>query len=547
MVCVNGLRPIAKAGLAMSRKTSKEKPAQLRPVPACDADLLPEVLRPWAVDIAERMQCPLDFVAVALMIVLAAVVGRQVGIRPKLRDSWLVIANLWGLLIGRPGVMKSPPMKETTKPLARLEIRAAEEHSQAVREYESTSMVAEVRRKVTQAELAKAVKGRNDDAHKLASDSLEEEEAPPVRRRYIVNDPTPEKLQVILSENPNGVLVQRDEAQGFLRSLDKPGREDARAFYLECWNGDGRFTVDRIGRGTLDIPACCVSILATIQPGPLESYLFATVAGGAGDDGLAPRFQLAVWPDVNPVWRNVDRWPDKAAKQKAFEVFEQLANLDPWAIDAQEDEDGDGVPFLRFDAKAQAAFNEWRGDLERTLRTDTLPPALEAVLAKHRSLIPSIALLLHLADSGRGPVPISALDKAVGWGRYLFAHAQRIYGSLPTEEDSDRQELVEWVRRKGGAVTVRQLQQGIRRFRSNAEAAEAALMELVKLRCGEWADIPPDAGGGRPTRVFRLHGPSTVYETPSNPEENVSCVDVGSVDTDKINSLLDEVAAMELG
>ena len=47
-----------------------------------------------------------------------------------------------------------------------------------------------------------------------------------------------------------------------------------------------RETVDRIGRGTLDVPACCVSILATIQPGPLQSYLFDAVNGGKGDDGL---------------------------------------------------------------------------------------------------------------------------------------------------------------------------------------------------------------------------------------------------------------------
>ena len=57
------------------------------------------------------------------------------------------------------------------------------------------------------------------------------------------------------------------------------------------------------------------------------------------------------------------------------------------------------------------------------LRAADLPAALEAVLAKYRSLIPSIALLIHLADGGCGPVPLSALDKAVGWGQYLFAHA----------------------------------------------------------------------------------------------------------------------------
>lgn len=107
----------------MSRQIPKGTLSTLLPVPAFDAALLPDALRPWVADIAERMQCPIDFPAVGVMIALAAVVGRKVGIRPKMRDAWLVIANLWGLLIGRPGIMKSPPMKEVLKALLRLEVR----------------------------------------------------------------------------------------------------------------------------------------------------------------------------------------------------------------------------------------------------------------------------------------------------------------------------------------------------------------------------------------------------------------------------------------
>lgn len=95
----------------------------------------------------------------------------------------------------------------------------------------------------------------------------------PIRRRYITNDPTVEKLGEILNQNPNGVLVSRDELVGLLRNLDKTGQEAARAFYIEAWNGNGRFTYDRVGRGTVDIEAAIVSIVGCIQPGPLRGYL----------------------------------------------------------------------------------------------------------------------------------------------------------------------------------------------------------------------------------------------------------------------------------
>lgn len=71
-------------------------PDTLPPVSAFDFDLLPSTLRPWIQDIAERVQCPPDFPAVGVMISLAAVVGRKIGIRPKRQDDWLEVPNLWG-------------------------------------------------------------------------------------------------------------------------------------------------------------------------------------------------------------------------------------------------------------------------------------------------------------------------------------------------------------------------------------------------------------------------------------------------------------------
>lgn len=132
-----------------------------------------------------------------------------------------------------------------------------------------------------------------------------------------MNDATVEKLGKILNQNPHGVLLFRDELTGWFRTLDREGHENDRAFYLEAWNGTGSYTYDRIGRGTLYIPAACVSILGGIQPGPLEDYLKATLRGGAGDDGLLQCFQLSVYPDDSLSWKNVDRPPRAIAKQRA--------------------------------------------------------------------------------------------------------------------------------------------------------------------------------------------------------------------------------------
>ena len=94
-----------------------ELPEGLPAVQPFDPILLPENLRPWITDTAARMQVPLDFPAIASMVALGSVVGRKMGIRPKRRDDWTVIPNLFGGIVGRPGLLKTPALQEACRPL----------------------------------------------------------------------------------------------------------------------------------------------------------------------------------------------------------------------------------------------------------------------------------------------------------------------------------------------------------------------------------------------------------------------------------------------
>jgi putative DNA primase/helicase len=256
-------------------------------------------------------------------------------------------------------------------------------------------------------------------------------DAAPTRRRYLVNDSTVEKLGEILAANPNGVLIFRDELIGLLKTMDREGHESDRAFYLTAWNGDSRYTYDRIGRGTTDIEAAIVSIVGGIQPGPLAEYLRGAVRGGHGDDGLMQRFQVTVYPDVPKTWNNVDRAPDPDARADAYKALQRLADLVAGDVEAQRDNfERDALPYLRFEPAAQDRFDEWREQLEQRLRRGDEHPALESHLAKYRSLIPSLALILHLLGGGVGPVGLEALERAIAWGVYLETHARRLYASV---------------------------------------------------------------------------------------------------------------------
>ena len=345
----------------------------LLPVPSFDLAFLPRQIAPWVADIAERMQCPLEFVAVPALVALGSAIGRKVAIRPQAKTDWMEVPNLWGCIVGRPGAMKSPAMAEALKPLHQREAHARKEHEAALQVFAKEAALAKFKRDEAKNVARKALKDGGDAAAAFDID----EPDPPKARRYIVNDTSYEKLGEILADNPNGVLVFRDELVSLLKTLDREEYIAARGFYLQAWDGKGGYTFDRIMRGRTHIDAACLSLLGGTQPGRVAEYMRRAVASGAADDGLIQRFGLLVWPDQSPEWREVDRYPDSDARRAAWETFEAFEGSSPEAFGAERDE-YDALPFLRFDPTAQAVFAEWRVDLERKMRSGELSPGLES-------------------------------------------------------------------------------------------------------------------------------------------------------------------------
>lgn len=167
-------------------------PTALSPVAPFDYDLLPDAFRAWIRDISERMQCPPDYPAVSAVVCLSAVVGRQIGVRPKCKDDWTVVPNLWGSIIGRPSLLKTPALQETLKGIDGLEAAARKQFEDEERHYKADLLVAEAEVRESKTEIAKALKAKDKDkAHQYALDAGREPETP-VRRRYRTHDATVE-------------------------------------------------------------------------------------------------------------------------------------------------------------------------------------------------------------------------------------------------------------------------------------------------------------------------------------------------------------------
>jgi hypothetical protein len=448
------------------------------------------------------MQTPPDFAAVTAMTITASIIGTACAIRPKQRDNWTVIPNLWGACIGRPSVvLKSPSMKEPLDMLTRLQADAGEVYKVEMQNYEFDKKLAEIQAKGTEKAMVEAVK--NKDSTKL--DALRNDhmstETPTetVRRLFKTNETSIQSQTVLQTQNPRGLLTFRDEIMGLLTRWDKKDHEDERAYFLEGWNGDGSYTDFKIGRGLTEAEHICVSFFGGIQPDKLRRYLHQSMNGG--NDGLVQRFQLAVYPDEPKEWQLVDEYPDTEEKTRVYEILKKLADMDFTQYGAEQGE-YDKFSYLRFSTEGQEVFNEWLTELQKDKLSNEENPLMVEHLGKYRSLMPTLALIIHLigvADgTASGQVSRQAAIQAAAWCDYLEEHARRIYDIVISPEQEAAAGLVEKI--KTGKVpnpfTVKDIYGKHWTALQDREAVEAACMVLIDE---DWLFLEQvKTGKGRP-------------------------------------------------
>lgn len=265
----------------------------LPPVMAFDSRLLPSSLGDYVLDAADRQQAPPDFAAVAALCGLASIAGNRVRMKPKRFDDWAVPPNLWGAAIGASSTMKTPAIRSALGPVFELQDQLKKAWEAEQRDAAVDADLSELEAKATSKKAASALKsGNREEAKRILAERAADNDTDRPCPRLIVNDATVEKLGELLNHNPRGMLLIRDELPGFLAKMESDEFQSERAFYLEAFNGDGQFTYDRIGRGTIHIENCTLSIIGGVQPSRIVPLVRGAMSGSS-DDGL---IQSCSWP-----------------------------------------------------------------------------------------------------------------------------------------------------------------------------------------------------------------------------------------------------------
>lgn len=467
----------AKAGDAES--TASPKPPPREHYQDFPSELLPSPMRELVEEGARAIGCDISYIALPLLSAIGAAIGNT--IRLVVKKGWNVPPAIWTLICGESGTAKTPAFKLATAPIM-------QHHQQKLAEYLGM-------RDIYRIELEKYTE------HKKKKTDGPPPERPllPSAERIVVSDCTVEALVPILSQNPRGLLLQRDELSGWLGSFNayKATKGADEAAWLSMFDG-GSITNDRKSEGT--VPIYVESALVSISGGIQPAVLAASMTKEHRVSGMAARFLIAQPPRRAQVWN--DDEVSEATLLAVDSLFTKLLAIDfadPRANDPH---------YVGLSKEAKQVFIKFFNEHHRE-QTDLIGDDA-AAWSKLLGYVPRLALLFHIVKQVptnaqiTASVTVDTIQEAIALVGWFKNEASRLSSSIDdTDEKRELTQVVDWITRKGGEATPSELVRGIKAITSVKEA-EALGAKLVRAGLAVWVMLDTPSGTGQQKRVLRV-------------------------------------------
>jgi hypothetical protein len=275
--------------------------AEERDPPDLPEGILPEALERWARDEAKRIGTSLGASGLAGIVVCSAALSSRFRVQVKQKNTdHTERPILWGTFVGAVSARKSPIFKSMMKALESIEQENDQANQEALQQFE-----------------------KEHNRWKKAKEPTPEPKRPRLRR-LVVQDATTEKLAEILVDNPDGLICAMDELSQWAANMDayKQGKAVSRdqTFWLDA-KGGVPFRVDRIARGSINVPNTAICVIGGIQPNVIKR-----LAKSWGDNGLMQRFMIVNLPasDIG-----LDAEPDEIAQRTMYEAVRRIHSQQP--------------------------------------------------------------------------------------------------------------------------------------------------------------------------------------------------------------------------
>jgi hypothetical protein len=449
---------------------------------------------------ASAIGCDASYIALPALAACGAAIGNSRRLQAK-RD-WLVPPILWCAVVGESGSAKTPAQKLALQATGLRDEEAFSDFEQKRLEHEQ--QLAAYERDLA---LFKSRKG---------GDEAPVRPKPPQQERFLLKDITLEALASRLAGNPRGALLAVDELAGWLQAFERYGNGKSQgdaARYLSLYSAENLIVDRKTGDlPTLRVAQAAVCIVGGIQPAILRRCFTQEHR----DAGLLARFLLACPP------RRAKKWSEAEIAPEIKDMYEAvILRLFAMTPDLSGGEGTFRPLVVRPSPEAKAMYQEFFDRHNHEARD--LSGDLASAWSKLEEVPLRIALVIHGIRVVAGETMHDeceadgkSMASAIEVTEWFKREARRIYAMLHENDSAaEQRRLLDWIGKRGGSATTREVQQGMRGFET-AVAARKALESLVAAGCGAWQEA------GRTTR-FVLKSPPE-----SSAAQSVDDVDVDS-------------------
>jgi hypothetical protein len=335
-------------------------------LPAFPLDVLkPEGLRNWIERAAHGTGTTVDHVAVPFLGITSSLIGTARRVQPS--RSWSEPVTIWTSVVGPSGSGKTPGLDASRKPLALLEADREADIADMKRQHDEDLQRAQAAMTVWKEQIKEATRKGKPTPPKPEGADVPLEFVEP---RLYTSDVTIEKMGVLLTARPSGMLLLTDELSGWFANMSRYSGGDDKSFWLEAWDGRPR-VVERMGRASTRLPHLLIGVVGGLQPDKLAEAFQGAV------DGMHARFLFA-WPQPAP-YRPLSDAIDEI-EPDVVKLFDKLSGLVKTRI-----------AYIPLSGKAKNAFEEFRKEVYETK---------EALYSREREwLVKGPAEVLRLAGT----------------------------------------------------------------------------------------------------------------------------------------------------
>ena len=414
-------------------------------------ETFPSALRDFITETARSLPVPVDMIGVIVLVLAGAAIGATRRIR--LKAGWEESSALYAAIVALPGALKSPALAAAAAPTYEKQKQHKEGYERAQQQHDAD--MAQYQRDLNQYQ-----KGQGSVPPIKPK--------PPTLERSWTGDTTVERLAGLLSENPRGFPIIRDELSAWVKSLNqyKGGKGSDKQFYLSAWNS-AAIAVDRQGK-TILIDHPFLSVVGCIPPDVLPDLDDES----GREDGFLHRV-LFTYPQPQPV-----RWTEAVVSSSVKEAYKKLM-AELYALTM-----ADGAPeVLGMHQVAKTLFMKWHDEHCAKLEAPHLSPLLKGFYAKLKGYAARFALIHALCENPKATeIPPQSIAAACDLVDYFAGQCRRVAPLLVRTHLSPQEKCERDICRalsRGGASSKRTVQ---RRGNSKAEVFNRAWDALVEAK-----------------------------------------------------------------